>query len=102
VSDTAPKRELVVIEEGNLTSMARSQQFVAEFPFLTALANQTARSGRSCCGGNVARQNAFASAKQTLAGMDSEKKRRLKELLNANKVRVVYTNTSGRRVELTF
>lgn len=100
-----PKRKLVVIEEGTITSMAANAAFTKEFPFLTSLASKTGSKQRGCgsCGRAAAERTAvFGAAKQALAGMDSDKKRRLKELLNTSQVRITFKNNSGKLVQLTF
>lgn len=102
---TLPKRKLVVIEEGTITSMASNDTFKKEFPFLASLATKTANKRGGCggCGRAAAERTAvFTAAKQALAGMDSDKKRRLKELLNAAQVRITYKNNSGKLMQLTF
>ena len=48
---TLPKRKLVVIEEGTITSMASNDTFKKEFPFLASLATKTANK-RGGCGGS--------------------------------------------------
>jgi hypothetical protein len=44
----------------------------------------------------------MAQIKSCLAGMSSEKKMQLKALLDTNKVRVIYVNSGGQVVQLTF
>jgi len=102
---TVPKRKLVVVEEGTITSMASNAAFTKEFPFLASLAAKTAGKKGGCggCGRAAAERTAvFTAAKQALAGMDSDKKRRLKELLNTTQIRITYKNNSGKLVQLTF
>jgi hypothetical protein len=40
--------------------------------------------------------------KKTIAQLPDESKKKLKELLNAKQVRIVYRNDSGKIVQLTF
>lgn len=98
------KRKLVVIEEGLLAGMAAGATFVKEFPFLRALASQRAApsSCRPCSARSKARLAAYGAAKKAIAAMDAAKKRRLKELLNAQQVRVTYLASNGRAVQVTF
>lgn len=101
------KRKLVVIEEGVLMVMSNSPTFVKEFPFLAtvaaqARAKQKKRGGCGSCGRKKDQAVLYGSAKKALAGMDSTKKRRLKELLNAERVRIVYRSGENKSVELTF
>lgn len=98
------RRKLVVIEEGTLTSMAGNAAFLAEFPFLATLVQKTQRRG-GCGGcGKAAQERAriFGAAKTALAGLASDKKRRLKELLNAQQVRITYKTPANKVVALTF
>jgi hypothetical protein len=102
------RRKLVVLEDSTLASMALNDAIVKEFPFLAPL-GRVVRGGGSRqggCGscGRAAQEkaNIFASAKQTIAGMASDRKRRLKELLHAEQARVTFRNNSGKIVQLTF
>ena len=98
------RKTLVVVEEGTLVSMAHNAVFLREFPFLASLANKVTKKGG--CGGcgraGQERAAIFSAAKQTLAGMDSDKKRKLKELLNAKQIRITYKNASNKVIQLTF
>lgn len=100
---TTEQRRLVVIEDGLLTTMANSPQYVSQFPFLAALQGQKKKPGScgSCSKDAKNRANVYNSAKAAIAGMDVENKRKLKQLLNAKEVRVRFTE--GRKVtEKTF
>jgi hypothetical protein len=44
----------------------------------------------------------FGSAKKAIAGLDSEKKRKLKEMLNTKELRVTYRTGDGRIVTLVL
>lgn len=103
------KRILVVLEEGIITSMATDPRFTAEFTFLVTLGRQLRHlgpTGPSCntCGSAAKeRSTAFGAAKRAFAGLDSDKKRKLKDMLNAKQVRVTYPLANGNgRKELTF
>jgi hypothetical protein len=102
VADT--RRNLVVIENGTLAGLAGSAKALAEFPFLSALAGKGGKkAGCTPCSRKTAAADAgFDAAKKTIAGLASEKKRRLKELLNAKSARVTYRNPQGRLVQVTF
>jgi len=95
-------RKLVILEDGTLASLAHNKQFLREFPFLKALQPYTTGrpSGCGSCGANAKygreRTAAFSRAKQSLANMGDPKRRKLKALLNADKVRVTYK--SGKRI----
>lgn len=101
------KRKMVVIEDGMLVSMAANEAIAAEFPFLKpvlAAARTAARGGGCGSCGQAARTKAAAyrQAKLNLAGLPSDKKRRLKELLNAQAVRLLYKDAANRAQQLTF
>lgn len=110
MADKAVKRaarKLVVLEEGQLVALALNKDVAAEFPFLAPLASiakaAPARRGCGACGtANNDRAAAFQKAKAAVAGMDSARKRRLKQILNAEQVRVLYRRPSGKGEELTF
>ena len=96
------KRELVVVEEGTLSALAGNAAALAEFPFLKNLARrERTRCGR-CSRANGERAANYGSAKQSIASLDSAKKNRLKQLLNANKLRITYKLPSGKLMQLTF
>jgi hypothetical protein len=101
------KRKLVVIEDGTLTSMALNGNFVREFPFLASIGQQLkGKTGKRKCGScaKAAKERAvvFTSAKAVIAGLPQAKKRQLREMLNAEQLRITYKNNSGKMIRLTF
>ena len=101
----SPPATLRFIEDGLLAAMANNPRFTQEFPFLRSMATASGgrRGGCGRCGANRQKRASVAQViKRMIAGMDSGRKARLKALLNAKAVRVIYTDTGGRRVELTF
>lgn len=82
--------ELLIIEESVLISMSGNPNFLKEFTFLRGL--QQLSKKRTGCGscnrGAGKRVQLINAVKQTLVGMGAEKKRRLKVLLRAKKVRI--------------
>ena len=85
------KRVLTVIEDGLLTNLANNAAVLKEFPFLAAAARgQTRRSGCGSCNRNAKAAASMGSIKQQIASMDDTRKRRLKEILNTEKIRVSY------------
>lgn len=96
-------KRMLVIENGLLASMAANQQYLAEFPFLAGLSrHNSSKAGCGSCGGaSAARDLAFSSAKAALANVSEEKKRRLKGMLNAETLRVVYMD-GNQKVMRTF
>jgi hypothetical protein len=100
---STPPRRIVVLEESALSSMARNQAFVEEFPFLSQLATPGQPAKNPGCGGcrgrtKVTRERLelVSQVKQTIAGMGEERKRRLKQLLHTQRVRISYR--SGNRI----
>lgn len=107
-SKTKPK-PLLVLEDGAIVSMSTSPAFVKEFPFLAAVAaSSVTKNGKRCapCGRARAAQTAttsvIASAKSALAYMDGTRKRKLKEMLNATRIRVFFRSNTGKLTALTF
>lgn len=98
-----PKHKLKVIEDSTLTAMANNQRFLSVFPFLKSLQKTPKKPKCGRCGSkNNRRANAYTSAKRALAGMGPVQKRKLKELLNAEKVRIIFRNERNKASELTF
>lgn len=104
MADKNVKRKLIVIEDGLLSTMAASTAYTNEFPFLKALASVKNRtSGCGKCGrGNQEQAAVFRAAKAAIAGLSSDRKRKLKELMRAERIRVRYINSSQKQIELTF
>ena len=101
---TQQTRKLVVIEDSMVLSMSQNQSFLSEFPFLAGLTAAAKKKGGcgSCGSSNRDRGQALNAAKATIAGMSPEKKKRMLQLLNAEKMRVIYndgTKTLSRTIE---
>lgn len=98
----AVRHPLLVLESGHLTSLATNEAFLREFPFLRGL-QAVRKSGCSKCGKpNLQRAAGYDAVKQAIAGMASVRKQKFKEMLNADKVRVIYTSNSRKTISLTF
>ena len=95
------RRKLVIIEDSTLASMAANDAFVKEFPFLQALRVAPKRTGCGSCARNST-AGLFAAAKKSVAGLDSERKRKLKEMLNTKELRVTYRTGEGKVVTLVL
>jgi len=102
MADTEPRHKLYVLEEGALTALASDEKFLKEFPFLRSLKSVPKAGCGTCGGSNNQRASAYTSAKAAIAGMGQDKKRKLKQMLSAKHVRVVYTTGSGKPTQLTF
>lgn len=100
------KKKLVIIESGLIAGMARNPKFVKEFGFLASIARQVQPKKKGCgtCGKAAGETAAlYAAAKRTIAGLDGDKKRKLKDMLNTEKARVNYVSPGAKKViELTF
>jgi len=89
-----PKQQLLVLEDGALRQVARRLDVLAEFAFLNQLndpANQ--KTGKRCntCGTPAEdRRDIINQIKRTLVAMAAAKRNRFKELLNAQRVQVVF------------
>jgi len=95
---------LKVIEDSTIISMANNAIFVKEFPFLERVKKASRRkSGCSRCQvSDQHKADIIQKAKQGLAGLASSRKARLKTLLDAKKVRVIYRTPTGKVIKLTF
>jgi hypothetical protein len=97
---TDNRKKMVVIEDSTLASMAANDAFVQEFPFLQQL-RTVPRGGCGGCNRNKT-ANVFAAAKKSVAGLDSERKRKLKEMLNTKELRITYRSGDGKILTLVF
>lgn len=107
MADKTPlKRKMVVIEEGTLTTMALNAAIAKEFPILAPIAKLARNAPRAGCGtcGRAAQERTklFQQVKLALAGMDSDRKRKLKDLMNAQSMRLLYRDNAGKAQQLTF
>jgi hypothetical protein len=98
--------DLVVIEDSTITSMVNDEKFNKTIPCLINQAGSVIPAPTGC--GSCARKRAEASRqairriKECLAGMSPEKKSELKQLLNAQKVKVVFATATGQITTVTF
>lgn len=104
---TVKKKQLVVLEDSTLTAMALNPVVAKEFPFLASLAKNarsgaTAKKGCGSCNRNKEKVLQMAQLKKVVAGLPSDKKRRLKELMNTEKMRVLFKDSAGKPQQLTF
>lgn len=89
-------RKTASLETSNLITMANNPQFVAEFKFLKPLTGRIAATTSTCstCPGEQAASVDLSSIvlgiKQTIASMGDDRKKKLKQMLQAQKVRVTY------------
>lgn len=98
-------QELVIIENSTVAAMLADAEIVAQIPCLQNIdpSANTKKSGCGKCGRkNSAKAAEYTSIKNCIASMSSDNKRKLKKILDAHKVRIVYLNDTGRIIKLTF
>lgn len=98
-------RELVVIEDSSIFSMLSDPRF-ADIPCFINKRDlfSTTKSGCGTCAKKKQEKQRrdMAQIKACLAGMSAAKKIEFKQLVDAQKVRIVYVNAGGQVVQLTF
>jgi hypothetical protein len=95
-----------IIEDSTIYSMLQDSKFADVIPCFMNKRDlfNTARSGCGTCAKKrqEKQRSEMAKIKSCLAGMSSEKKAEFKKLLDAEKVRIIYVNSGGQVVQLTF
>lgn len=98
--------DLVVIEDSTILSLIKDSTYEQAIPCFAnkkEIFQNTGGGCGSCAAKRRARQKqSLAGIKSCLAALSPEKKTELKSLLNAKQIRIVYTNPSGKVVQLTF
>jgi hypothetical protein len=99
-------RDMVVLEDSTIISLLNDPAYAESIPCFYNKRDVLKSSGGGCSAcaqkKQEKRRNAMAQIKSCLAGMSSEKKTQLKSLLDAKTVRVIYVNSGGQVVQLTF
>lgn len=99
-------RDMVVLEDSTIISLLNDPTYAESIPCFYNKRDVLKSSGGGCSAcaqkKQEKRRNAMAQIKSCLAGMSSEKKTQLKSLLDAKTVRVIYVNSGGQVVQLTF
>lgn len=98
--------DIVVIEDSTILSLIRDTAYEQAIPCF-ANKKEVFQSNNNGCGSCAQKRRerqkqAMAGIKSCLAGMSPEKKNELKQMLNTKQIRVVYTNSAGQVVQLTF
>ena len=92
----------VCIENGVIDHMAMNTQFTNAFPFLTHAVTRAKQAGCGGCGGRGARISIdYGMVKRAVADMGDNDKVKLKAMLHADKIRVIY-RVSGRMQTVEF
>ena len=97
---------MVTVEDSTIMMMLRDARYAQTIPCLFNKA-ELFREGNVHCGACARKRQErqrteMAKIKSCLAALSADKKRELKQLLNADKIRVTYVNASGQIVQLTF
>lgn len=97
---------LVVVDDGTIASLIMNSSIANSIPCLTNKRGLLGNTSNGC--GSCARKRQqkireeYAKIKSCLVALSSEKKEELKKYLNAERVRVVFTNNGGQTVQMTF
>jgi hypothetical protein len=98
--------KLVVIEDGTIFMMLNDPKFATEIPCLVGKRDvfRTSPGGCGACARkrSAQRHTELTRIKSCLAALSQEKRTVLKNLLDAETVRVVYTNSGGQVVQVNF
>lgn len=99
-------RDMIVLEDSTILSMLNDPIYSESIPCFYNKRDLFRSNGNGCSACAQKRQekrrSAMAQIKSCLAGLSVEKKTQLKSLLDAKKIRVVYVNSGGQVVQLTF
>jgi hypothetical protein len=99
-------RDLVVLEDSTIITLLNDVRIAESIPCFYNKKDLFRANGSGCSSCARKKQekqrSAMAQVKSCLAGMSQEKKNELKQLLDAQKIRVVYANAAGQVVQLTF
>jgi hypothetical protein len=96
----------VVVEDGTILSLLNNQAAVQAIPCLANKKNLFGGGGGGC--GSCARKRAakqreeMAKIKACLVALSGEKQAQLKQILNAQQIKIVYTNSAGQTLSTTF
>ena len=99
---------LLIIEDAVINSLLQNPTVTNEFPFLKTAADRMAASPKSGgCGKCQKRKNRanavdHAAIREAIGSLPKSRKARFKEILQADKVRVYFTNSQGQKVKLPF
>lgn len=98
------KRTLVELEDGLLVKLSTNADIVKAFPFIAPLGRAPTKTGGcgKCGRAGQDRLALFQQVKMTIAGMGTDQKRKLKDMLNAVSVRVTYRDSKNKTQQLTF
>jgi hypothetical protein len=97
---------IVVVDDGTIASLVMNNSISNSIPCLTNKRGLLGSVSNGCGSCMRKRQQKvreeYAKIKSCLAALSPEKKEELKKHLNAEKIRVVFTNNGGQTVQMTF
>ena len=100
----AELNKLLILEESVLLGMIGNPSFVQEFPFLAGSESVIKAKSSGCgrCSQKAGRRiQAINGIKQSIVSMSVEKKQKLKQMLNSEKVRILIS-AGGKVTAHTF
>jgi hypothetical protein len=96
----------MVFDDVTLRQVLRNATVVAEFPFMRHAAEsvqpKTKRGCGSCGAKNRTNAGDLNGIRSAIATMPNDKKARLKQILEADEIRLYYTNVKRQKVKVTF
>lgn len=97
---------LVVLEDSVIRQMLLRPDIVAAFPFMSAAAAKVSavkkQKGCNCANKNRSNLADYSGIRGAIANMSNDSKLKLKQLLNAEELRLNYTNAKRQVVKMTF
>ena len=103
----ARANRVVVMENAVLEQMASNKAFLNEFPSLRKILVANKAAGDSCSGctgtrAGSARGDTYQEVKMALSGMATSRKSLLKQMLNTDKIEIVFRGSNGKAVRNKF
>jgi hypothetical protein len=98
---------LLVLEDAVITQMLRTPSVVAEFPFMSNLATRVNPPSKRptckpCAAKRVQNNFDYNGIKVAIGSLPNDQKLKLKQLLEADKLRLYYLNSRNQKVKMTF
>jgi uncharacterized protein YajQ (UPF0234 family) len=96
--------KVVTIEDSTITALLSNQKLTEALPGLkTAGAAKVATTSCKPCQAKArAKSVNYSQVKKAIGTLTGEQRKKLKEALGADKVRVTFKNDAGKMVQLTF
>jgi hypothetical protein len=97
--------KIVTIEDSTITALLGNQKLVEDLPGLktAGAAKIAAKPGCTPCQAKArAKAVNYSQVKKAIGTLTTEQRKKLKDHLGADKVRVTFKNDAGKMVQLTF